>query len=138
MTLPTIRRTPPRAWQGDGFALVEIPRDDHRVHVRLATDRWRVAELRRHEAHCERHIPLRLRRTLRRPKLGEHRRGAQRSSPRAKILRAVAADALLQIRVDVARRDDVPAFVAAISEQLRARRTELTSHELHELRIGHD
>ncbi len=75
---------------------------------------------------------------LGRSQLGEHRRASQRAAPCAEVLRAVGADAAAHVRAHVVRREHAPAAVAAIAEQPRARRFELSRNELRELAIVHD
>ena len=42
-------------------AIVEVPRDHNRVHIRIATYRGRVSELGRYESHGDRHVAFRFR-----------------------------------------------------------------------------
>ncbi len=138
MRLTAIRGASTGARKGNRFTFVEISRDDHRVDVRFAADRRRVAELGRDEPHRQHDVALRFRLRLRRPELRQDRRRAQRAAPGAKILGAVAADSRLQIFVDLARGDHVPLAVRSIAKQRRAGRLELSLHETHERAIVND
>src|SRR5262245_4974501 len=127
-----------RARQRNGFALVEIARDHHRMDVRLAANRRGVAELRGDEPHRERDVALRFALAAAWTELGENCRGAQRPAPRAKILRAEASNTPAEIVVHIARGDRVPCAVATIAKELRARRAQLSRDEANELAIRHD
>src|SRR6185312_5495 len=138
MRAPAVPRVPAPTRQRDRLALVEVPRHDHRMHVRRAADRRRVAQLRGDEAHRERDVSLRFAGTFRWPELGEHGRRAQRAAPGAKVLRAVAADAPTEIVVHLARGERVPGAVALVTEEAPARRAQLAPHESYELGIVDD
>lgn len=105
------------------------------MHVRFPTDRRRVAELRRHETHRERDVSFRLGRALRRTELGQHRRCAQRSTPRAKVFRAVVSDAPLEIRIHITCVQRVPSIVSQVPEERGSRRAELSLDESNQLAI---
>src|SRR5690348_12942898 len=109
MRLPSVRRMSSTAWKRNRFAVVQVARDDDRMDVRFSADGWRVAELRRDEPHGQRDVSFRFRRRLGRPELREYGCGSKRAAPCAKILRAVPADSMPQILVDVARRQQAPA-----------------------------
>jgi len=129
-----------RRRKGDRLPVVEVAGDHHRVDVRRAADRRRVAELRRHEPHRKRDVPTRLGLRPRGPKLGEHRRRAQRRAPRAEVLGAVVPSPgpALQVRVDVARAKRPPVGAALVREHARAGRAQLPRDETHERAIGDD
>ena len=136
MRAAAIRCHPARARERDGLALVEIPGDHHRMHVRRAADRRRVAKLRRHEPHGERDVPLRFAVRPRRAELGKHGGRTQRRAPRAKVLRAVSSSSSPEIRVHVERGERSPPGAAPVREDPRSRRAELACDETDETAIG--
>ena len=138
MSAPAVRGCASRRGQRDRFAIVDVSRDNHRVHVRRPADCRRVSELRRDEPHRKRHVSLRVGRGTWRPQLGEHRCGAQRSAPRAKILRAVPTDAPLEVCIHVSRSDRSPVFFVAVAEERRPGSPKLPCDKPHQLTIRDD
>src|SRR3954468_396836 len=140
MRLATIAGGAARRRQRNRIALVDVARDHDWMDVRLAANRRRVAELRRDESHRHGDVPLRFALVARRAELGQHGRGAERSTPRPKVLRAeVRPEPLVHVVVDVARREVAPAPVGiAIAKESRAWRLELARHQLRQLAIDDD
>ena len=107
------------------------------MHVRLATDRRRVAKLRSHQTHGQREVSFCFRRAAWRTNFREDSGGAEGATPRAKILRLVAAaETPLQVRADVTRRQRPPAAVVTMAEEPRARRSQLRRDEADQSLVG--
>src|SRR4051812_15135774 len=140
MRLAAVARRAARRRQRNRVALVDVARDHDRMHVGLAADRRRVAELRRDESHGHGNVSLRFALVARGAELGQHGRGAERSTPCPKVLRAeVRSEPLVHVVVDVARREIAPAPVGiAIAKESRAWRLELARHQLRQLAIDDD
>src|SRR5947209_20421576 len=100
MRLTAIGRGSARAWERDRLPVINVARNNHRVHVRFPANRRRVPELSRHKSHRECDVAFRFRLALRRTEFGENGRGTQGSAPRPEVLRAVSTDATLQLLVD--------------------------------------
>jgi len=133
--LPAVCRVASSGRQGDRVTFVQISRYDNGVHVRLATDRGCIAQLRGNETHGQRDIALCLALVASRAKLGEHRRSAQCAAPRAEVLCAEArAESVVHVVVHVARGEVAPAAVRiAVAEEASTRRLELSRDELRQL-----
>src|SRR5215471_19221942 len=108
------------------------------MDVRRAADRRGIAKLRRHEAHRQRDVALRLALRPRRTQLGEDRCRTQRRSPRAKVLRTVVPHSLPEIGVDVAGAERSPPTTAPVREHARTGCPKLPRDEPHECAISDD
>ena len=135
-----IGRVPSRAWQRNGVSIVDVPRDDDRMDIRLPADRRGVAELRGDETHRDRNILFRFAFIAGRAELREHGGCPQRSTPRAKILRAVLRPkSLVHVVVDVARGEIAPRTLRrAIPEETRTRSARLARDEPRQLATDDD
>src|SRR5690348_16447600 len=113
--------------QRDRIAFVDVTRDHHRMDVRLATDRRRVAKLRRDEPHRHGDVSFRLALVSRRAELCQHGGGAQRAAPGPEVLRTeVRPKPIVDVVVDVTRCQVAPAPVwISIAKESGARRLEL-------------
>ena len=111
--------------EANRLAVVEVARDDDRVHVRRATDRRRVPELRGDEPHRRRDVALRLRR--RRPPARARRARSRRAACRPTCGNPSRCNGTPSVScryvVDVARGEVVPRALVAVAKEPRARRT---------------
>src|SRR6185312_1685807 len=117
--------------------MVQVPLDDHRMHVRFSADGRRITELGRDEPDRGRNILLCFALRLRGANIREHRRRAQRATPGPEILGTVwKSRDVLEIVVDLAGLHVVPRTVTVpISKQPPAGNLEQRLYEPREIPI---
>ena len=131
-------RLPRRARQ-DRLAVIEIAREDDRVHVRRATDRRRVPELRAHEPNREHDILLRLAIVGGCAQVGEDGGDAYGAAPCTEVLRRVAhARHAAHVVVHVALGEILPLRAVGVAKELRAGRLEHRAHDRREGAVDDD